>query len=77
MMLSLFVEELSNNIIQFGFDGNKKRSIDVRVIRLDSGWMLRMRDTGDLLDQLLNDTTMLMIAITQHHCRFFYNLLHD
>ena len=50
MMLSLFVEELSNNIIQFGFDGNKKRSIDVRVIRLDSGWMLRMRDNCPKFD---------------------------
>lgn len=44
MMLSLFVEELSNNIIQFGFSDGKKHSIDIRIIKLDDGWTLRMRD---------------------------------
>ena len=44
MMLSLFVEELSNNIIQFGFSDGKKHSIDIRVIKLEDGWTLRMRD---------------------------------
>ena len=45
MMLALFVEELSNNIVQFGFADGKKHSIDVRVIKRDNGnWTLRMRD---------------------------------
>ena len=44
MMLSLFVEELSANIIKFGFTDRKKHSIDVRVIKRDDGWTLRMRD---------------------------------
>lgn len=44
MMLSLFVEELSNNIIQFGFSDGKKHSIDIRIIKLKDGWTLRMRD---------------------------------
>lgn len=44
MMLSLFVEELGNNIVQYGFSDGKKHSIDVRAIKLDDGWKLRIRD---------------------------------
>ncbi len=44
MMLALFVEELSNNIVRFGFADGKKHSIDVRVIKRDDGWTLRIRD---------------------------------
>ena len=44
MMLALFVEELCNNIIKFGFTDKKKHSIDVRAIKLDDGWKLRIRD---------------------------------
>lgn len=44
MMLALFVEELGNNIVKFGFADGKKHSIDVRVILSDDGWTLRMRD---------------------------------
>ena len=43
-MLALFVEELCNNIIKFGFTDKKKHSIDVRAIKLDDGWKLRIRD---------------------------------
>ncbi|MBQ5398229.1 MAG: ATP-binding protein [Ruminococcus sp.] len=44
MMLALFVEELGNNIIKFGFSDGKKHSIDVRAMKLDDGWRLRIRD---------------------------------
>ena len=50
MMLALFVEELANNIVQYGFTGKKSHSIDVRVIRLDDGWTLRMRDNCKKFD---------------------------
>ncbi|MBQ2426996.1 MAG: ATP-binding protein, partial [Ruminococcus sp.] len=50
MMLSLFVEELSNNIIKFGFADGKSHSIDIRVIKLDNGWTLRMRDNCKRFD---------------------------
>ncbi|MBQ4251257.1 MAG: ATP-binding protein, partial [Ruminococcus sp.] len=50
MMLSLFVEELSNNIIKFGFADGKSHSIDIRVIKLDIGWTLRMRDNCKRFD---------------------------
>ena len=44
VMLALFVEELSYNIVKFGFSDGKKHSIDVRVMKRDDGWVLRMRD---------------------------------
>ena len=44
MMLALFVEELGNNIVKFGFADGKKHSIDVRVMKLEKGWRLRIRD---------------------------------
>lgn len=44
MMLALFVEELSNNIVQYGFSDEKKHSIDIRVIKRGDGWTLRIRD---------------------------------
>lgn len=44
MMLSLFVEELGNNIVQFGFADGKRHSVDVRVIKQADGWILRVRD---------------------------------
>lgn len=50
MMLGLFVEELGNNIVKYGFEGNKNRNIDVRVIRRNDGWMLRMRDNCPKFD---------------------------
>ena len=50
MMISLFVEELSNNIVEFGFADKKKHSIDIRVIKLDKGWTLRIRDNCNQFD---------------------------
>ena len=44
MMMGLFVEELCINIIRYGFADGKKHSIDVRVMKLDDGWRLRIRD---------------------------------
>lgn len=44
MLMSLFVEELSTNIVQYGFNDGKSHSIDIRVMRLPDGWVLRLRD---------------------------------
>ena len=44
MMLSLFVEELSTNIISFGFTDGKSHSIDIRIIKQNNSWTLRIRD---------------------------------
>ena len=49
-LMSLFVEELSNNIIQFGFADGKKHSIDIRVMNMPDGWTLRFRDNCRLFD---------------------------
>lgn len=50
MMMALFVEELSINIVQHGFTDKKKHSIDIRVIKLDDGWTLRVRDNCKRFD---------------------------
>ena len=49
-LMSLFVEELSNNIVEFGFADGKKHSIDIRVIKDKDGWILRFRDNCKLFD---------------------------
>ena len=49
-LVPLFVEELSNNIVQHGFVDKKKHSIDIRVIKLSDGWILRFRDNCRLFD---------------------------
>ena len=52
MMMALFVEELCNNIIKYGFADNKNHSIDIRVIKLRDGWTLRIRDNCIKFDPL-------------------------
>ncbi len=49
-LVPLFVEELSNNIVKFGFSDGKNHSIDIRVIKLSDGWTLRFRDNCRLFD---------------------------
>ena len=51
-MMALCVEELCNNIITYGFADKKNHSIDVRVIKLDDGWTLRIRDNCTKFDPL-------------------------
>lgn len=43
-LMALFVEELSNNIIEFGFSDGKRHSIDIRLFCTDEGWTMRFRD---------------------------------
>ena len=43
-LLPLFVEELGNNIAEFGIGKDKSRSLDIRVVRVEDGWILRLRD---------------------------------
>ena len=49
-LTALFVEELSNNIIEFGFADGKKHSIDIRVMKLSDRWTLCFRDNCKLFD---------------------------
>lgn len=50
MLLSLFVEELGNNVADFGFSEGKERSLDIRVIRTETGWSMRLRDNCRAFD---------------------------
>ena len=49
-MTALFIEELSNNIIEFGFADGKNHSIDIRVMKFENGWTIRFRDNCKLFD---------------------------
>ncbi len=44
IILSLAVEELAKNVVQYGFDGKKKCHLDVRLCVKDGKMMLRLRD---------------------------------
>lgn len=52
-LLSLAVEEMCKNILQYGFTDGKSHSIDVKLMRLDYGWILRIRDNCELFDPVL------------------------
>lgn len=49
-LVPLFVEELSNNIVEFGFADGREHSIDIRVMKVENGWTLRFRDNCKLFD---------------------------
>lgn len=44
LILQLVVEEMGNNILQYGFTDNKAHSIDIKMQHLKDGWLLRFRD---------------------------------
>ena len=43
-LLALSIEEMGGNIIRWGFGEGKKHSIDIRVVKGDNLWTLRLRD---------------------------------
>lgn len=49
-LLSLFVEELGNNTAEYGFSQGKNHSLDIRVVYMEDGWILRMRDNCKAFD---------------------------
>lgn len=49
-LMALFVEELSANVIEYGFSDGKKHSIDIRILDTKEGWMLRYRDNCKAFD---------------------------
>jgi len=51
MLLSLFVEELGNNVIDFGFTEDGSKSLDIRLVHHEGGWTLRLRDNCRAFDQ--------------------------
>ena len=50
MLIPLCVEELAENAVKHGFKDGKKHGIDIRVIRMSDGWIMRFRDNGALFD---------------------------
>ena len=51
-MLSLFVEEMAGNTVQHGFGGKERDTVDLRLVKAENGWILRIRDNGHLFDPL-------------------------
>ncbi len=49
-LMSLFVEELCNNVIEFGFADGKKHTIEIRILNTEDGWILRYRDNCNAFD---------------------------
>ena len=43
-LMSLFVEELCTNVVEYGFVDGKNHSIDVRILNTKEGWVMRCRD---------------------------------
>ena len=49
-LMSLAAEEAVGNVIRHGFSDGKPHSVEVRVLKKDGGWMLRIRDDCPLFD---------------------------
>ena len=43
-MIALAIEEMTNNIITYGFSDGKSHSIDIRIIKNSDSILLRIRD---------------------------------
>ena len=52
ILISLFVEELGNNVAGFGFKAGEDKSLDIRVVRTRHGWNLRLRDNCRAFDPI-------------------------
>lgn len=49
-LLSLVTEEMGLNIIRYGFSDGKRHSIDIKAVKQNSSWVLRVRDDCPLFD---------------------------
>ena len=49
-VLALAAEELCANVLCYGFSDGKPHSIDLKVLKLADGWMMRVRDDCKLFD---------------------------
>ena len=44
MHTGLCIEEMGNNIIEHGFEGNGKNRIDIRLVKKNDSMLIRIRD---------------------------------
>jgi len=49
-LISLFVEELGNNVVSHGFKGAADKNLDIRVVHTEDGWIMRLRDNCRAFD---------------------------
>ena len=50
--MSLFIEELGCNSVEYGFDVDGGKLLEVRIVHVDDGWVLRLRDNCRAFDPL-------------------------
>ncbi|WP_408071817.1 MATE family efflux transporter [Butyrivibrio sp. JL13D10] len=50
LLLSLFVEELGNNVVTHGFSDSKTELLEIRLVHMDNDWILRLRDNCKAFD---------------------------
>lgn len=48
--VALFVEELGCNVAEYGFVADEGKLLEVRIVRFDDGWVLRLRDNCRVFD---------------------------
>ena len=57
MLVPLFVEEMAGNVIEHGFTKDRKRhSVDLRVLKKNGAWIVRIRDNCEAFDPLQRAT---------------------
>ena len=48
--VSLFIEELGSNVVEYGFAAEEGKLLEIRIVRLEDGWVLRLRDNCKAFD---------------------------
>ena len=48
--MSLFIEELGSNVVEYGFAAEEGKLLEIRIVRLEDGWVLRLRDNCKAFD---------------------------
>ena len=46
----LFIEELGSNIVEYGFAAEEGKLLEIRIVHLEDGWVLRLRDNCKAFD---------------------------
>ena len=48
--VSLFIEELGCNVVEYGFASDKGKLLEIRIVHFEDGWVLRLRDNCRAFD---------------------------
>ena len=48
--MTLFIEELGSNVVEYGFAENGGNLLEIRIVHFEDGWALRLRDNCRAFD---------------------------